>query len=248
MCHFLSSCCDLFSSAIFDLMICTSFHLFVWLPLTICSGFLFKVRSLFSHSLPPYGPDQRDILLFVNTNNSCSLTRCDGVPLRGSQWQPTAEKNSAILSYWTHWSYLFIWITGSTDLHRRAHKTHATVFKTDLWSSGRADSSIWTCIITSRCLSEVASMQEVLLLVFELCCLLRFMGEPVGFLLEDVPHHTVWAWEQTLLVWRHAAYASPCPLNAKRPPQPSTHNPQPRTFPPTPLGVYQRRYHHQSLV
>lgn len=150
-----------------------------------------------------------------------------------SDSQQREKKNSVILSYWTHWSYLFIWITGSTDFHRRAHTTHATVFKTDLWSSGRADGSIWTCIITSQCFSEVASMQEVLLLVFELCCLLRFMGEPVGFLLEDAPHHTVWAWEQTLLVWRHAAYASPLHLwtpNAHRKPQPTTPSPSPGLF------------------
>lgn len=197
--------------------------------------------SLFSHSLSPYGPDQRDILLFVNTNNSSALTWRDGVPLRGSKWQPTVEKLSFFVSQLLNLLILSLHLNNWKHRFTQAcaaHKTHATVFKTDLWSSGRAGGSIWTCIITSQCFGEVASIQEVLLPVLELCCLLRFMGETVGFLLEDTPHHRVWAWEQTFLVWRHAAYASPLPSehqNTRRNPQPTA--PAPDFSSDSPLSI-----------
>lgn len=54
-----------------------------------------------------------------------------------------------------------------------------------------------------------------------------FQSRAGGILLENTPHLTVWGWEQTLLVWSPPSYTPACPLNAKHPPKPSTHNPSP---------------------
>ena len=101
-------------------------------------------------------------------------------------------------------------------------KTCATVFKTGLWSSGQADRCIWAAVITPRCYTEVASIQEAPAWFLALL-LQRFSREPVGFCWRM--HH----------IWRSALKPpllhTSCPLHAKHPPKPSTHNPQPTSTP-----------------
>ena len=100
-------------------------------------------------------------------------------------------------------------------------KTCASVFKTGLWSSGQADRCIWAAVITPRCYSEVASIQEVLLPVLLLCCCC-------------VAVVSRWdsAGERTTsdgLLWSLPSYTPPalCMPNTHLNPQPTSHNPQP---------------------
>ena len=73
------------------------------------------------------------------------------------------------------------------------------VFKTVLRSSGQVDCSMWACIIMSRCFSLCPDAGSV-----PACR--AWAG---GIVQENAPHHTVWGWEQTLLVWSHSTYTPP---------------------------------------
>lgn len=57
------------------------------------------------------------------------------------------------------------------------------------------------------------------------CCCVSFARTP----LENTPHLTVWGWQLPVWSLLHTSW----PLNAKRPPKPSTHNPSFPDFPKT---------------
>lgn len=123
----------------------------------------------------------------------------------------------------------FIGISGNIDSHTHTH-TRATLFKTDLWSSGQVDCSIWVCIITSQCLSQLAWSQEVFLPVFWLCC----SGAFIGSQWDSAGEHTT---SYGLRLGADALGLKPlhlhisCPLNTNRAPKPTTRNPQPKELP-----------------